>query len=89
MRKSKRQTLRVIRQLLLKPKWWNETFARYDQKRLHSWANKVQSEMREQMLRPRAPKLIPEDTDIHERLLLRELYKPYIIKNKVTGVTTL
>lgn len=88
--KAKRRVIATIHVLMRRPKWHNEVFARYDQKRLYAWAAEWQSALLKP-IRPRIdPDLIPSElTRLSDRRLFGEMYKPHVTRSKYAGVSTL
>lgn len=79
MRKAKRQSIATIRTLMHRPKWWNEAFAKYNQKKLHAWA----AEQHAKALQPIKPKLEFSEPTFSDRLLFGELYRPFVAKHNL------
>lgn len=78
MGKQKRQAIKTIHTLMQKPKWWNEAFAKYDQKRLYAWAAEQQADMlKPRSLRPQIP-----HTSFTDTIIMRGYYQPHIVKSK-------
>jgi hypothetical protein len=76
MRISKQRVLVTLKSLMERPKWWNEAFSRYDQKRLQAWAEDQRTKSLEYH-----PKLDIPETSFSDRVVLRELYRPYVARS--------
>ena len=83
MRRYQRPAVTFLRECMeSRPKWWNEAFARYDQKKLHAWAAEQQRKALD--ITPRLE--APEPNYVADRLLWGELYKPKIMNSNLTRV---
>lgn len=76
-KKSRQRTIATIKLLMSRPAWWNEAFAKYDQKRLHAWAK----EQHAKALEPLQPKFEVPETSFSDRLIYGELYRPYVARS--------
>ncbi len=81
-RKTKQGTIATIHMLMRRPKWHNEAFARYDQKRLRKWS----TEQRAKALTPLMPHIEESPIGLADQLIMREYYKPFVTKSRFVGI---
>lgn len=79
--RTKRRVIATIHALMRRPKWHNETFARYNQKKLHAWA----AEWHSASLKPVQPRVdrdvIPGELQmLSDRMLMRQIYQPKVMR---------